>query len=287
MKNIVLMDGAVGTTLWHLADAAGIKREPVWKYNIEHPELVLQLHKSYIEAGAEVLLTNTFGANVQMVSHASDYSVEDVVKAAVKIAKQAVEGTDRKLIGSCGPLKEFMEPYGDLEEEEVEEMFTQQIGAAVDGGVDAILLQTFLDLDSLLVGCRVAKSMNVPFYAALTFEKSGRTMMGNTVEQACRELEKAGASAVGMNCSLGPDMAVPIIREFTKYTELPLLFKPNAGLPITAPDGTVTAPYTAKMFVDEIKPALDFVTFVGGCCNTDFEYVKLLKNEVDALRKEG
>jgi 5-methyltetrahydrofolate--homocysteine methyltransferase len=82
-------------------------------------------------------------------------------------------------------------------------------------------------------------------------------------------------------------MAVPIIREFTKYTELPLLFKPNAGLPITAPDGTVTAPYTAKMFVDEIKPALDFVTFVGGCCNTDFEYRKLLKTEVDALRKEG
>ena len=141
-------------------------------------------------------------------------------------------------------------------------------------------------LDSLLVGCRVAKNMNIPFYAALTFEKSGRTMMGNTVEQACRELEKAGASAVGMNCSLGPDMAVPIIREFTKHTELPLLFKPNAGLPITAPDGTVTAPYTAKMFVDEIKPALEFVTFVGGCCNTDFEYVKLLKTEVDALRKE-
>ncbi|MBR4428551.1 MAG: homocysteine S-methyltransferase family protein, partial [Clostridia bacterium] len=112
MRNIVLMDGAVGTTLWHLADEAGIKREPVWKYNVEHPELVYKLHKGYIEAGAEVLLTNTFGANVQMVSHSSSYTVDEVVRAAVKIAKEAVKGTDRKLIGSCGPLKEFMEPYG-------------------------------------------------------------------------------------------------------------------------------------------------------------------------------
>lgn len=281
MNKPVLLDGAVGTTLWHLADAAGVKREPVWKYNIEHPELVSELHRRYIEAGAQIILTNTFGANRQMVSR-SPYTVSEVVHSGVKLAKAAVQGTDVKLAAACGPLKDFMEPYGDLEEEEVEDMFTELIGNAVDEGVDLVMVQTFLDLDSALVACRVAKKLNMPLFATLTFEKTGKTLMGNTVEKVCKALEDVGADGVGMNCSLGPNMALPIISEFKKYTALPLVFKPNAGLPITSTTGDTIAPYTPEMFLEEVRPALDFVSYIGGCCNTDSDYVRLLKQEIDS-----
>ena len=280
MKKPVLLDGAVGTTLWHLADEAGVKREPVWKYNIEHPELVRELHRRYIKAGSKIILTNTFGANRQMVSR-SPYKVEEVVRAGVKLAKEAARGTDVKLAAACGPLKDFMEPYGDLEEDEVEEMFTELIGNAVDEGVDLVMVQTFLDLDSALVACRVAKKLNMPLFATLTFEKTGKTLMGNSVEKVAKSLEDIGADGVGMNCSLGPNMALPIISEFNKYTKLPLVFKPNAGLPITSTTGDTTAPYTPEMFLEEVRPALDFVSYIGGCCNTDSTYIELLAREIN------
>ncbi|MBQ3761942.1 MAG: homocysteine S-methyltransferase family protein [Clostridia bacterium] len=281
MNRPVLLDGAVGTTLWHLADAAGVKREPVWKYNIEHPELVSELHRRYVEAGTQIMLTNTFGANRQMVTRSSPYKVSDVVRSGVKLAKEAVKGTNVKLAAACGPLKDFMEPYGDLEEEEVEDMFTELIGSAVDEGVDMVMVQTFLDLDSALVACRVAKKLNMPLFCTLTFEKTGKTLMGNSVEKVCKALEDVGADCVGMNCSLGPNMALPIISEFRKHTKLPLVFKPNAGLPITSTTGNTTAPYTAEMFVEEVRPAFDFVSYIGGCCNTDDEYVRLLARALE------
>ena len=276
MNNITLLDGAVGTTLWEKADAHGIKRIPVWKYNIENPELVVEVHKDYVNAGSKVLLTNTFGANRQMVNKSSSYTVEHVVTEALRLIKQATSGTDIEICAACGPLMEFMEPYGDLEEEEVEDIFTELIGTAVREGAESVMVQTFMDLDTMLVACKVAKKLNKKLYATMTFEKSGKTMMGNSVEKVAHALEDVGADAIGMNCSLGPNMALPIICEFRKYTSLPLVFKPNAGLPITATDGSVLAPYSAEKFVDEVRPALDFVSYIGGCCNCNSEYIKAL-----------
>ena len=280
-RNITLLDGAVGTTLWQLADQAGVKRVPVWRYNLEQPELVSALHKGYIDAGAQMILANTFGANRQMVTKTSSYKVEDVIRAGVRLAREAIADRDVKLLCAVGPLMEFMEPYGDLEEEEVEDIFTEMIFTAVQEGADGVMVQTFMDLSTMLVACRVAKRYSMPLFATMTFEKTGKTMMGNSVEQAAKSLADAGADGVGMNCSLGPDMAVPIIEQFKKYTDLPLVFKPNAGLPITATTGSEAIPYTAEMFVREVRPALDFVSYIGGCCNCNFDYVRLLKAELD------
>lgn len=280
-NNITLLDGAVGTTLWQLADEAGVARVPVWRYNLEHPELVTKLHRGYIEAGAQMILANTFGANRQMVTRTSSYKVEDVIRAGVRLAKEAIGGADVTLLCSVGPLMEFMEPYGDLEEEEVEDIYTEMIAPAAQEGAQAVMVQTFMDLSTMLVACKVAKKFGLPLYATMTFEKTGKTMMGNSVEQAAKSLEDAGADGVGMNCSLGPDMAVPIIEQFKKYTDLPLVFKPNAGLPITATNGGSAIPYTAEMFVREVRPALDYVSYIGGCCNCNFEYIRLLKAELE------
>ena len=146
MNKPVLLDGAVGTTLWQLADAAGVKRVPVWKYNLENPELVLELHKRYAQAGVQMTLANTFGANRQLVGLSSSYKAEDVVRAGVKLAHKALDGTGIKLLCACGPLKDFMEPYGDLEEEEVHDIYAELIGTAYEEGVDGVMVQTFLDL---------------------------------------------------------------------------------------------------------------------------------------------
>ncbi|MDO5445285.1 MAG: homocysteine S-methyltransferase family protein [Eubacteriales bacterium] len=269
MKRAVLLDGAVGTSLWELADRAGINRDPVWKYNMEHPELVQELHRQMIEAGAEIILANTFGANEPMVKRCSSYTVEEVVKKGVELAKMAAEGTGVKVAVSCGPLSELLEPFGDLEEEEAERIFRNQIGSGIEAGADLVMIQTFIDLEMMKIAAKVAKSYAVPVFCTLSFEKVGKTMMGQSVEQVCRELEALGVDGVGMNCSLGPEYALPVIEEFSRQTKLPLVFKPNAGMP-----GQTTDP---ESFAKIVAPAAEFVSYVGGCCNCNADYVKALK----------
>ncbi len=275
-EGIILMDGAVGTSLWAKAEAKGIKKDPVWRYNIEHPEIVAELAAEYAEAGAEIVLANTFGANGPAVKRSSDYTAPQVCSAAVKIAKEALRGTGAKIALSAGPLTALMEPYGDMTEEEAGEVFYEMLEAGVKEGPDLILLQTFMDLAMMRVAAAEAKKFGVPVFCALTFEKRGKTMMGNSVEDMIGELEPLGVDAVGMNCSLGPDLALPIIREFAEKTTLPLIFKPNAGKPILAADGTTATAYSAKAFADEVMPALDIADYVGGCCGSDPLYIREL-----------
>ena len=143
-----------------------------------------------------------------------------------------------------------------------------------------IYLQTFLDLEMMRIATEVAKKYPVPVFCTMTFEKVGKTMMGNSVEDVVNVLEPLGIDAIGMNCSLGPELAIPVIKEFTKYTKLPLIFKPNAGLPVTNEAGQQVSPYTPEMFVKEVTPALDFVTYIGGCCGTDPTYIAELKKVI-------
>ena len=273
--SITLLDGAVGTSLWAKAEARGIKKVPVWRYNIEHPELVTELAKDYAEAGAKIILANTFGANRIAVKR-TNYSVSQVVTEGVKLAKAAIAGADAKIALAAGPLTEFMEPYGDLEEEDVDEIYTEMFEAGIAAGAQCITIQTFMELEMMRVAATAAKRFGVPVYCTMTFEKSGKTLMGNSVKDIIAALSPLNIDAIGMNCSLGPVAALPIIREFRDNTDIPLMYKPNAGLPITASDGTVTSAYTPAQFVEELKPAFDFVSYIGGCCGTDASFTKAL-----------
>jgi len=129
----------------------------------------------------------------------------------------------------------------------------------------------------LKVAASVAKSYDVPVFCTMTFEARGRTMMGNRVEDIAEELSELGVDAVGLNCSLGPVDALPIIREFAESTDLPLIFKPNAGKPVLAEDGSVVSPYSAGDFAADVEPVLDLVTYLGGCCGSSPDYIKELK----------
>lgn len=277
---IILMDGAGGTTLWSLAEAKGYAKDPVWKYNVEHPDLVREMAQQYIDSGSQVILTNTFGANGPAVSRSSGYSVEEVVSAGVRIAKEAAAGTGVKVALDIGPLSMLMEPYGDLTEEEAEEIFRVQIGAGMAERPDLVVLETFMDLEMMKVAAKVAKSFDVPVLCTMTFEARGRTMMGNSVEDIVEELTDLGVDGVGLNCSLGPVDALPIIRDFAGKTDLPLVFKPNAGKPVLGDDGREVSPYSAGMFAEEIAPVLDIVTYLGGCCGSNPDYIRVLNEKL-------
>lgn len=276
-KDITLLDGAVGTSLWKKAEERGIAKVPVWRYNVEHPELVLELCREYIDVGARIILGNTFGANRPVVSRASAYSVKEVVGAGIRICKEATKGTDVKTALSIGPLSTLLEPYGDTTEEEAEEIFSEQIDAGMAEGADIIVLQTFMDIEMMKIATRVAKKYGVPVFCMMTFEKVGKTIMGNSVKDCIDALEPLGIDAIGMNCSLGPDLALPVIAEFARLTHLPIAFKPNAGKPITSSDGKTVTDYDATLFAREVAPALEYVDYVGGCCGCDPEYISELK----------
>ena len=276
-RKITLMDGAVGTTLWGIAEANGVKKEPVWKYNIEHPEFVEELTRRYLDAGCEIILANTFGANGPAVKRSSPYTSAEVVAAGVKAAKKVLDGTGVKLCLSLGPLMQLLEPYGDMEEEECAAIYDEMLDAGVSAGADIILIQTFMDLEMMRVATVEAKKYGLPVMCSMTFEKSGKTMFGNSVQDVIDVLTPLGIDAIGLNCSLGPDLALPIIKEFSEKTDLPLLFKPNAGKPILSEDGSTAVAYTAKQFAEDIKPALEFVSYIGGCCGSDAEYIKEIK----------
>ncbi len=275
-QGITLMDGAVGTSLWAKAEAHGWKKDPVWRYNIEHPEIVAELAVEYADVGAEIILANTFGANGPAVKRSSSFDPADVVALGVRTVREALRGRDVKIALSAGPLTALMEPYGDLTEEEAAGIYRDMLAAGVKEGPDIILLQTFMDLEMLRVAAEEAKRFDLPVFCCLTFERLGKTMMGNSVDDMIETLTPLGVDAVGMNCSLGPDLAIPVIREFAEKTELPLVFKPNAGKPILSADGSTTTAYTAEDFAAEIVPALDIVDYIGGCCGSDPSYIRAL-----------
>lgn len=276
-KKTTLLDGAVGTSLWELAEARGIDKVPVWKYNLDCPELVTALTRSYLDAGSEILLTNTFGANGPAVRRSSSYTTEEVVSAGVRLAREAVAGSGVKIALAVGPLMTLLEPYGDLSEEECEAIYEEQIGAGMKVGADCIMLQTFMDVEMMRIAATVAKRYGVPVFCTMTFEKTARTMMGNTVKKVVDVLTPVGIDAIGMNCSLGPDLALPVIREFAGLTDLPLIFKPNAGKPILAADGTTVTDYDAATFARDVAPALEYVSYIGGCCGCNPAYIRELK----------
>lgn len=265
MKKITLLDGATGTRLWALAEAHGYEKTPTWMYNITHPELVEAVEKEYIQAGTKLICTNTFAANATLMKNAPEYSVAETVSASVSIAKKAVTGTDTKIALDIGPLSGMMEPFGYLTEAQATDYYSEQIGSGMDAGADCIFLETFTSLEMMRIAAAVAKQYNVPLLCSMSFERGGKTLMGESVKEIAGAMEKVGANGIGLNCSFGPDAAVLIIQEFSDNTELPLILKPN-----------VTEGMTVEEFAKSIVPALPLVDYVGACCGSNPEYIRAL-----------
>lgn len=286
MKNgVVLLDGAVGTSLWAKTE----NKVPVWRYNLENPAIVSAVHREYLEAGSEIILANTFGAN-RIALKNSGYRVSDIVSEGVRLANAEAHGRAKTAL-SIGPLPALMEPYGDVSEEEAAEIFGEQISAGVSQKPDVIVLETFMDLEMMKIAAREALRWGLPVFCMMTFGEVRKTIMGNSVRDVADGLREFPLAGIGMNCSIGPEKAVAVIAEFSQYTDLPLVFKPNAGKPVVA-DGKSSAQYDIETFVKDSLPALQYgVKYIGGCCGSNAEYIKALKaaaeNVVPGAGKAG
>ena len=273
-EDIVLLDGAVGTSLWEKTDDRG----PVWRYNIEKPDIVRELAAEYVDAGAQIILANTFGANRHALRR-TDYSVQQVVSAGVRLAKEAV-GDRAKVALSAGPLPVLLEPYGDLSEEEAFDMFDEQISAGIAEKPDYIVLQTFMDADMMHIAAEAALKHDLPIFSMMTFTEVGKTIMGHSVERFVDTMKDIPLAAIGVNCSLGPEKAIPIIASFRQYTDLPLAFKPNAGKPILQ-DGEEKVQFDVDTFVNDCLPALEHdVKYIGGCCGSNPGYIRAMRKAI-------
>ena len=260
MKNITLLDGATGTMLWEKAQAAGLEKVSTWRYNTEAPELVAELHAQYVAAGSQIIYTNTFCANRPAVS-AEGFDVTDIIKSGVQLARQSAK-KGVKVALDFGPLMNPLEPFGTTTEDDCRRFYHEMCQAGRDA--DLIVLETFMDAASLAIAAREALDTGLPVLCSMSFNIGSRTFFGDGIDSMLEALPE-GVAAVGLNCSFGPEKAVPVIKEFSEKTDLPLLLKPN------------TADMKPKQFAEGLLPALPLVSYLGACCGSSPEYIKALK----------
>ncbi len=267
---ILILDGAMGTMLQQRGLPPGGVPELL---NLTDPELLASIHREYIAAGSRVVYANTFGANALKLGRAG-HGVDEVVSAAVAIARQAA-GTQAGVALDIGPLGELLEPLGSLSFERAYELFREVAQAGDRAGADLAVIETMTDLyEAKAALLAVKENTHLPVFVTMSFEADGRTFTGCTVASMARTLEGLGADAIGLNCSLGPDKLAPLLKELCENTRLPVIAKPNAGLP-----DPVDGHY--DMGPDEFAAALlpcreAGVTIFGGCCGTSPEYIKRL-----------
>ena len=270
----LILDGGTGTLL----TAAGLKageRPETW--NLTHPEEVAKLHRAYFDAGSDIVCTNTFGANA--LKHDSE-TLKKIIEAAVKIAdteRKAAEqkyGAEKYIALDMGSLGKLLKPFGDLDFEDAVKIFSESIKAGAKAGVDLIYFETFTDIYELKAAIIAAKeSCELPIFATCAYEKNGRLMMGADVAAVVAMCEGLGVSALGTNCGMGPDLMKNVVRDLNKYASVPIIVKPNAGLPKTV-DGKTVYDLSVESFAADMKEIAEIgSSLVGGCCGTTPEYI--------------
>ena len=271
---VTILDGAMGTMI----QSAGLKLgEKPEVFALSHPESVQAIQRQYVEAGSSVLYSNTFGANRKKL-HGTGHTVQEIISANMAIAKKAA-GRSARVALDIGPIGELMAPLGTLSFDEAYDIFRETVAAGRDAGADLIVIETFTDLYEVRAAVLAAKeNSTLPVWVTMSFESTGRTFTGTTVPAMALTLDALGVDAMGINCSLGPTEILPLIQEMRKWTNRPLVVKPNAGLPDPA-----TGLYfiTPDEFAQEMLKFKEIgVSAMGGCCGTTPAFIKALSTAV-------
>ena len=265
-------DGGMGTMLQN----RGLKLGEVPElFNMTHPEIIEAIHREYLEAGAQFISTNTFGANRYKIEK-TDYTVEEVITKAIEIARKAKEDYPNTYIAlDVGSTGKMLKPIGDVSFEESYEVFKEQMLAGQKAGADVIIIETFTDLYELKAAVLAAKeNTSLPILCTMSFEENGRTFFGTSLESMVLMLEGLGVNALGINCSLGPKQLKPIVEQLTKIAHIPIMLQPNAGLPIMEGDRVyydITEEEFAELMVEFAHMG---VSILGGCCGTNPAFIK-------------
>lgn len=275
----LIFDGGMGTMLQAFGMEAGELPEI---YNIKAPDMIEKIHREYINAGAHVITTNTFGAN-KFKLNATPYSLQDVIKKGVEIAKTAAN--EQLVALDIGPLGQLMAPYGSLGFDEAYEAFKEQVITGANAGADLILIETMSDVYEAKAAILAAKeNTNLPVICTMTFQENGRTLTGTDPFTMVNILQNLGVTALGVNCSLGPKEMMPLISKVITYSRIPIIVQPNAGLPKLV-DGNTIFDIDPKEFSKYAKDmALEGVGILGGCCGTTPDHIKELKKTLKELK---
>ena len=261
MKRPVILDGAFGSLFIRETGSRDLAAA-----NVELPAAVRNVHERYARAGSEIVYANSFSVNP--VSSGANF--DGYIKAAIANARAAVPASVRVGL-DIAPLGMMLAPYGDLEPEEAARLYAMIVAAGREADLAAI--ETMTSLDEALIALEAAKNAGMTAFVTLTFGANGRTLMGETPEKAAKELTAAGADAVGMNCSVGPDAAADIAARFLGATDLPVIVKPNNGLP----DENGNYLMTPEEFADKLAAVAEMgASFVGGCCGTTPRHIEEL-----------
>ncbi len=273
-NSFTILDGAMGTMLQAAGMPAGHQPELL---NIENPELIEQIGKKYIEAGSDIIYANTFGANRHKLKGAD---VGEVITAGIKAAKRAAEGTSVKVALDIGPIGQLTEPLGTLTFDEAYDIFREMVTAGERAGADIIVFETMSDLYEAKAGVLAAKeNTSLPVWVTMTFEKTGRTFLGVTVPAMALTLSGLGVDALGFNCSLGASELLPMVRELAEWCDLPIILKPNAGLPDPESGEYLVSP---ERFAAELEEAMHMgASILGGCCGTTPDFIAAIKAVTD------
>lgn len=271
-KNFILLDGGFGT---ELLKKGFLPSERAELSCFTHPDWVRDIHRSYIEAGSDIIFANTFNAN-PFKFIGGEYTFEDAIKRGIEIAKEAAEGTDTLVALDVSTLGKLLEPSGSFTFEEAYNTYCKIMRAGEQAGADIIGLETFTDISELRAAVLAAKeNTSLPVFATMSFEESGRTFTGCSAVCAATILEGLGVDALGVNCGLGPDMLSGIISELLEHTSVPVIVKPNAGLPDPL-SGRFNI--DSREFVKLMRPIMEKgVRLIGGCCGTSPEFIAGLK----------
>ena len=281
-KELLFLDGGMGTLLQAEGLAPGELPET---WNIEHPEKVEAIHRRYYEAGSDVVLANTFGANVCKF-HDDRYTVEEVIRAGIANAKRAGEqiGKETYVALDMGPTGKLLKPMGDLDFDDAYEAFAEAVRYGEKYGADLIHIETMSDTYEVKAAILAAKeNSSLPVFVTMIFDERGKLLTGGDVPSVVAMLEGLRVDALGMNCGLGPKQMLPILNDLRRYTSLPIIVKPNAGLPKQKNGETyydVEPDEFARIMQEVVKEG---ACVIGGCCGTTPEHIKKLVEECKDL----
>jgi 5-methyltetrahydrofolate--homocysteine methyltransferase len=281
----VVTDGAWGTEL----QARGLELgqcPDAW--NLAHPDRVEEVARAYVEAGSQVILTNTFGANrFVLARHKLEEKVAQINRAGVEISRKAAAGRAH-VFASIGPSG-VMLLMGETTPEELQDAFAEQARALAEAGADAIVVETMSDPAEAKLALAAARATGLPVVACMTFDSGkqrDRTMMGTTPEEAAQQLTEAGADVIGSNCGQGIEGFAAICERLRASTDRPIWIKANAGRPEVV-DGKTVWRQTPEQFASHVPALVEAgASFLGGCCGTTPEFIKAVKEKVEALKEK-
>ena len=287
-QGLLLGDGAMGTMLQQMGLKGG---EPPELWNVEHPDRVRSVSRRYIEAGAETVITNTFGgSSIKLAQYGLESRAAELNRRGAELARQAA-GNRVFVAGSVGPSGQFLEPYGTLTDEELYASFAEQVRALEEGGADFIQVETMSDLAEARIAVVAAReNTKLPVLVSMTFEKGPKgyfTIMGIAPQTMAEAFEKLDVAVLGTNCGNGIDEIIEIVAELRKHTTLPVFAAPNAGRPVLE-KGQVRYTQGPDYFARRLPELISAgASYVAGCCGTTPEHIRKMAEVIGRLKKES